>query len=376
MATELAETPVRRVQVLAVDDVDANLIALDAILKGAGVEVLKARSGTEALELLLTHDVAIALIDVQMPEMDGFALAELMRGSARTRSIPIIFVTAGNRDPQRAFQGYEAGAVDFLFKPLASHVLRSKVGTFVQLEQNRQQLGAKVAALEDALRLNETVMAVLGHDLRSPLAAILNGAHLLLSGSEEEKTRRVLARICASAERMSRMISQLLDLARVRATGSIPIDRVMTDLRPICEAILVEHEAQAGPGRLGLEIRGDTRGLWDADRLGQIVSNLVGNALNHGTRDGAVRVEIDGSGPSGITLSVRNRGAIPPGILPHVFEAFRGQRTRDGSEEGLGLGLFIVDRLVRAHGGSIRARSEGGETTFEVRLPAGAGIRE
>src|ERR1700754_1880365 len=109
------------VKFLVVDDKEENLIALEALLRRDGLEILKARSGDEALELLLVHDVALALLDVQMPEMDGFELAEFMRGSDRTRRVPIIFVTAGPHDQQRVFKGYESGAVDFLFKPIEPH---------------------------------------------------------------------------------------------------------------------------------------------------------------------------------------------------------------------------------------------------------------
>src|SRR5262245_10673540 len=114
------------IKFLIVDDAPENLVAMEGLLRRDSLELLLARSGSEALELLLKHDVALALLDVQMPVMDGFELAELMRGTARTRNVPIIFITAGARDPQRVFQGYEAGAVDFMFKPIDPHVLRSK----------------------------------------------------------------------------------------------------------------------------------------------------------------------------------------------------------------------------------------------------------
>src|SRR5580692_812235 len=110
------------VKCLLVDDLEENLLALSALLRRDGVEVLQARSGPEALELLLVHDVALAFLDVQMPDMDGFQLAELMRGSERTKQVPIIFVTAGARDTQRLFKGYDSGAVDFLYKPLEPHI--------------------------------------------------------------------------------------------------------------------------------------------------------------------------------------------------------------------------------------------------------------
>src|SRR5690606_24751607 len=121
------------VKFLLVDDLEDNLLALSALLRELDVQILTARSGAEALEMLLEHDVALALLDVQMPEMDGFELAELMRGSERTRHVPIIFVTAGVRDAHRHFRGYEAGAVDFLYKPIDPHILRSKAGVFHQL---------------------------------------------------------------------------------------------------------------------------------------------------------------------------------------------------------------------------------------------------
>ncbi|HSD90147.1 MAG TPA: response regulator, partial [Kofleriaceae bacterium] len=161
-----------KIKILVVDDTPENLVALDALLGREEVEVLTAHSGQEALELLLVHEVALALLDVQMPEMDGFELAELMRGSERTKHVPIIFVTAGARDPKRVFKGYETGAVDFLFKPIEAHVLRSKVEVFLELAKRRQEI-------EQVLRLNEMFVGILGHDLRNPLGAIVVGTELL-----------------------------------------------------------------------------------------------------------------------------------------------------------------------------------------------------
>src|SRR5579864_7358024 len=140
MANDLtATTTLRRdmqprlpVKCLLVDDLEENLLALSALVQRDGVEILRARSGAEALEILLQdNNVALALIDVHMPEMDGFELAELMRGSERTRSIPIIFITAGTRDQERLFKGYDAGAVDFIYKPIEPRILHNKVDVFV-----------------------------------------------------------------------------------------------------------------------------------------------------------------------------------------------------------------------------------------------------
>ena len=174
------------VKCLIVDDRDENLLVLEALLRREDVVVLTAHSGAQALDLLLAHDVALALLDVQMPEMDGFTLAELMRGSERTRHVPIIFVTAGARDERRTFRGYESGAVDFLYKPIEPHILRNKADVFFQLYRQKQQIAHELRDRTETLRLNEMFTAVLGHDLRNPLNAILTGALLLEHHSQDE----------------------------------------------------------------------------------------------------------------------------------------------------------------------------------------------
>ncbi|MGH6978121.1 MAG: response regulator, partial [Brevundimonas sp.] len=133
-------SPDKPIHLLLVDDLEENLLALEALLKRDGVVCLKARSGDEALELLLVHDVALALVDVQMPGMDGFQLAEFMRGNANARHVPIIFVTAGSADQQRRFRGYEAGAVDFIQKPVETDILKSKANVFIELYRQRQEI--------------------------------------------------------------------------------------------------------------------------------------------------------------------------------------------------------------------------------------------
>lgn len=145
-------------KLLLVDDVEENLVALAALLQRPDVELLQARSGDEALELILQHEFALALVDVQMPEMNGFELAELMRGSERSKYIPIIFVTAGTRDAQRVFRGYESGAVDFLFKPVDPHILYQKADTFIRLDQQKKLLTAQYARIEQNEALLRTIM--------------------------------------------------------------------------------------------------------------------------------------------------------------------------------------------------------------------------
>ncbi len=148
---ELARTPAARPRCLLVDDRDENLLALEALLRDEPAELYKARSGEEALELFLKNEFAVALVDVQMPGMDGFALAELLRSSQRTRHVPIIFVTAAGREAARLFRGYESGAVDFLFKPLDPFVVRCKVRVFLELDSQRRRLQAELQRTERAL---------------------------------------------------------------------------------------------------------------------------------------------------------------------------------------------------------------------------------
>jgi signal transduction histidine kinase len=263
-----------RPTILIVDDIPANLVAFEAMLRKDDIEIVTASSGAAALEILLQREVALAIIDVQMPEMDGFALAELMRGVERTRYVPIIFVTAGVNDTARIFQGYEAGAVDFLFKPVEPHVLRGKVEVFATLERHRQRL-------RDQDRMREMFIGILGHDLRNPLSGITMAAHLVLSRSKDEALREPLERIVSSAQRMGRMVEQLLDLTRLRLGDGIALHPRICELRGVVQEVLAESDVVRQRARL--EVTGGTAGMWDRDRLLQVVSNLVGNAVQHGT---------------------------------------------------------------------------------------------
>ena len=232
-------------KLLLVDDLPENLLALTALLRQDGVELLEARSGAEALELLLVHPVALALVDVQMPGMDGFELAELMRGSERTRGVPIVFVTAGAHDERRVFKGYESGAVDFLYKPIDPHILKSKVDVFVELAQQRQRLAVELREKTETLRLNEMFTAMLGHDLRGPLSAIVMGSILQERKAPDEATRRTASRTLASAKLMGHMIADMLDLARARLAGGFPIRHEPIDLAVVLLHVVEERRAAA-----------------------------------------------------------------------------------------------------------------------------------
>jgi signal transduction histidine kinase len=358
------------VNILLVDDLENNLLALSALLESAGANLLTAGSGAEALELLLVHRIALTLIDVQMPGMDGFELAELMRGSERTRHVPIIFVTAGASDARRVFQGYESGAVDFLYKPIEPHILRSKVGVFIELEQQKLALASELEKTTETLRFNEMFTAMLGHDLRGPLSAIVMDAILLERRATDEGIRKSASRTLRSAKRMSRMIVEMLDLARGRLAGGIPIRRQPFELKPLVEQIVHEQQTTAPDREIVLRAEGRLDVEWDPDRCGQLVANLLDNAARHGREESPVDCVLDGTDAEAVTISIGNDGMIASDLLPSIFDPFRSRQSHRGKGEGLGLGLYIVDQISIAHGGKVDVRSGADDrTVFSVRLP-------
>jgi signal transduction histidine kinase len=353
-------------KVLLVDDIEENLVALEAIFRERDIPTVRAQGGRAALEVLLVQEFAVALVDVQMPDMDGFELAELMRGSARTRQVPIIFITAGGSDAHRVFAGYEAGAVDFLFKPVDERVLLSKCAVFLELYRQRVEL-------QEQLRLNELLMAAVGHDLRNPLDAMLMAGQLLDRMCEAPDQRKVLDRMRSSGRHMTRLIDDLFDTARIRLDKGLTLDRRPgTDLKAIAEAVVSEQSTGISSRERPIVIRalGDTSGPWDHDRLLRVLSNLVGNAIRHGKRATPIVIELDGTHPARVTCSVVNEGEIAADVLPDLWEPFRRARTTSsGHARGLGLGLYIARQITQAHGGRLDARAGEGKTTFELSLP-------
>jgi len=358
------------VKCLLVDDLAENLLALSELLRQENVEILEARSGTEALEILLVHDVALAFLDVQMPDMDGFELAEVMRGSARTRHIPIIFVTAGARDQHRLFKGYESGAVDFLYKPIESQILKNKASVFFQLDRQRRQLDRELHERTETLRLNEMFTALLAHDLRNPLNAIVTSAHLVHRIAGERVAKDAAARILSSGQRMSRLIEDMLDLARARIGGGIAVKPQDGDFEVLVGAVVREHQAASPDRNIEVVSSGALDGQWDPERIAQVASNLIGNAIKHGDPRSPVRVLLDGTGRDAVVFSVENDGFIPRERQAGLFDPFKDGQQRVGRNEGLGLGLYIVQQIVSAHAGRIDVRSEQDRRTiFRVQLP-------
>lgn len=357
------------INILVVDDFTQNLIATEALLERPGLRVLKARSGDEALELLLENEVALALIDVQMPGMDGYELAEMLRSNPRTSGIPLIFMTAAIQERTRAFRGYQAGAVDFLNKPINPDVLRGKVEVFAQLFAQKKQIQQRMEELREALQTNELFISVLGHDLRTPLSAVMNGAELIQHLGKDDKIGDIANRIYSSAERMENMVRQLLDVAKIRS-GGVALARARADLRKVGERIVLEMEQVAPDCDIKLRCLGETHGFFDSDRMAQIVSNLVSNAVQHGDTGCPVEVCVDGTQNERVYIRVKNQGVMPAHTMENVFKPYYSAGEKHGARSGLGLGLYIVKEFVTAHKGSVRVESspERG-TIFEVALP-------
>ncbi len=360
-----------------VDDLHGNLIALEALLRDEPVALHRAQSGTEALELLLTHEFAVALIDVQMPGMSGFELAEIMRGTESTRSIPIIFITAGSHDPGRIFQGYEAGAVDFLIKPLDPFIVRSKVRVFVEMENQKRQLRQAHAELEKALQARDEFMSIASHELRTPLTPLKLQVDFLKRMAEQseladypgESIQRMLSISQRQVSQLQRLIDDLLDSARI-AEGRLPINRSETDLTQLVHNVLEQFGEQLKEAGCPIEI--DTQpglvGNWDRGRIEQVIINLLSNACKYAAGS---HITVHARRRDSVAqLVVADGGAgIPPEHLPHVFDRLSRVDSK-ASMAGLGLGLYITREIVSMHAGDITVDSTvDSGTTFTVTLP-------
>jgi two-component system, sensor histidine kinase and response regulator len=360
--------------VLLVDDAPRNLLAFRAVLEPLAREIVTAASGEEAIGLLAHRQFALMLIDVRMPGLDGFATVDRMRHQLQ-RPTPVIFITAdGDNGAMR--RAYEFGAVDYLVKPVDPAILLGKVRNLLTLHDQQIELERRAAlviqqqqrlAIADATaRRQDTNIGIVAHDLRAPLGAIRTGVTLLrMTTQTPERVIAISERIDRSCERMAVMIRDILDFARGRLAGGIPLTRTRMDLDAACRAIVSETEAAHPNARIDASTSGDTQGTWDQARVEQALSNLLANAVEHG--DGTVALHISGEDSNRVSVSVHNQGpAIPPERLPGVFEPF--QKGDEGGN-GLGLGLFIVREIVRAHEGTVDVASTAQGTTFTVSLP-------
>ncbi len=392
---KVAEVRVGVPRVLLVDDRPDNLLAVRAVLEPLGLDLVEAASGEEALRHLLAGEFALIILDVQMPVLDGFETARLIRGRERTRYVPIIFLTAISGEPEHYQRGYESGAVDYVYKPFEPEILRAKVSVFSELwtrgamiEAQREQLAGRLAELDEAHaglaaqaveleRSNaalERFAEVVGVELREPLHTVAGLLDLLddrHAGALSDEGRTLLARALAGTDRARSIVGSLLDYARA-STGELQRDRL-----PLAE-VLAEAEAEAGPQLAEAKAEVVAEGLplvaGDRRQLVELLTQLLDNAVRYrGAAPPVVTVSAE-TDQGGVRVTVADNGpGVPETDLPRLFTAFaRPVPAATASERGAGLGLALCRRIVERHGGMIWAeRGADGGLVVRFELPEG-----
>jgi signal transduction histidine kinase len=416
-----AAEPADPVSILLVDDRPENLLALEAILEPLGQRLVRATSGEEALRHLLVQDFALILLDVQMPGMNGFEAAELIKARERSRAIPIIFLTAINKEDAYVFRGYEVGAVDYLFKPFNPDVLRSKVSVFVEMHHRREQLRhqeqqlraserrelelamrtrlleqearsaaelhamnaelqARQADLERAMAARSRFYASMSHELRTPINAIIGYNTLLLDGIYgplSDQQQHGIKRTHHAARHLLELVNDVLDLSKIEAgkfelsvqTASFPalIEDLFITVRPLAD----EHACPLALVHEGEKVLLET----DPRRVRQILLNLLSNGIKFGAGK-PIEVRSRGLPGGGLEIAVHDDGpGIAPVDLPRIFDEFVQLAASGNTAQptGTGLGLPISKRLAALLGGELTAASTPGQgSTFTLRLPARA----
>ena len=378
--------------ILIVDDDARNLQALEHMLERPDRMVMKATSGDEALRCVLLHDVAVMLLDIRMAEMDGYETAALIRTREKTRTLPIIFLTAFNKNDADVLKGYSFGAVDYIFKPIVPDILCAKVEIFVELYKQTKALIRKNEELERAEhtllhtnqelaklnRLKSSFVSVASHEIRTPVTGIKGYVENMLSGLTgplTDKQRQYLARVASNVERLMRIIDELLDIARIEAgqiqlqLDSVNVSQLITDVvegfQPLAaqKQISFQHDTSHISG---VQVKGDE------GKLHQVLTNLVHNALKFTPSGGRVDVGAVTTEAEKIQITVRDTGpGIPASDLPRIFDRFYSGSSVPPDTRGAGLGLAISKSLIALHGGSLSVSSAPGQgSTFFVDLPA------
>jgi signal transduction histidine kinase len=356
----------QRPRVWIVDDSPAQAeIARRSLSHGSEVTVF--HDGSSALERLAGDALGsdrphVLVLDWNMPSLSGLEVCRFVRERLGPSELPILILT-GTADQRDLVAAFEAGANDFVRKPFDEGELNARVAGLERSRNLYAQLNAAETHLRDEARFRERFIAALSHDLRQPLTAIKALAEI---GRRQSQPRDM--RVHDAAVRMSRMLDDVLDLSRSRLGSGMRLRQTSVALDALAERVVDEHRAAAADRTIELTVSGDLTGEWDGDRLAQVFSNLLDNALKHGAADAPVVCELRGL-PSHVTMTVRNEGArLSEPTMATLFDAFR-QGNPETAGTGLGLGLFIVDQIVRAHGGTVTATNDLGGTTFTVMLP-------
>jgi signal transduction histidine kinase len=383
--------PDDRVNILLVDDQPANLVALEAMLQGLGQNLIKAESGREALKWLLTHEFAVILLDVKMPEMDGFEIATLIRERDKSRHTPILFLTAADKSQDHAVQGYAVGAVDYLVKPVVPEFVRSKVAVFVELAKKSELLRRQTQMLAEseqaALELAETRAELVrdlehknrelesfsyavSHDLRAPLRRIDSFSRAILESQGErldEPGRRYLERVREASQHMSQLIDDVLYLSRVTRAD---LREQEVDLSALATLILSRLQESEPARKVETKVRPGVVVTGDGQLLRIALENLLENAWKFTSKQPEARIEFGVTQASGEpTYFVRDNGAgFDMTYADRLFGPF--QRLHPQSEfAGSGIGLATVQRVIHRHGGQVGAEGLVGQgATFQFTL--------
>lgn len=376
-----------RRQILIVDDQEANLTAMEAALSALDRPIAKARSGTDALAQLLEKDVSLVLLDVQMPDMDGFETAAMIRGRERTKHLPIIFVTAQDRDQASVLRAYQLGAVDFLFKPIDPDILLAKASVFVTLQDRTEELATErlqrefdmarqeyeTQALRRQNQRKDAFLAILSHELRNPLAPIRTAIDMIKMAPEQPVSPRTIDILDRQVDMLGRLVEDLLDVARINA-NKIELRPEGTDLRDIISAAVDTSGPAIERKQHTLEVNLPATSVpvvVDSMRMVQVITNLLQNAARYTDPHGRLTVTLSTCDDCAY-IRVEDTGVgIPADLLPSIFDMFVQERVRSDGSGGLGLGLALARQIVLMHNGAITASSGGRDagSTFEIQLP-------
>ncbi len=377
-----------KVNVLMVDDQPAKLVAYEAILADLDVHLIKANSARAALEALLKHEIAVVLMDVSMPEIDGFELAAMIRQHPRYQQAAIIFISAVRLTDLDRLKGYEVGAVDYIPVPVIPEILRAKVAAFVDLYRTTRQLAElnrdlerrveeRTAALEKALLARDEFLSVAAHELKTPLTGLRATAQILArklargDAQAPEWLASGLRTVDQQSDRLARLVEQLLDVSRLDQ-GKLAADREETDLSALAERLVEEFQARSRRHTITLAADPELVADVDASGIERVLSNLLDNAIKYSPDGGRIEVELYGEGKSAgrVRLAVRDWGmGIPPEKRAAIFERFYQAHAED-HRSGLGLGLYISHQIVAQHDGQMAAEfPPDGGTRFVVLLP-------